>query len=66
MQTPQITSNSQKKYTNKALMSNSISVYPDTVRELQNVFVCQYVASNWLMLIYSETPYNSQTVKILI
>lgn len=47
-------------------MSNSISVYPDTFWELQSVFVCQCVASNWLMLIYSETPYNSQTVKILI
>lgn len=30
-------------------MSLSISVYPETFRELQSVFVCQCVASNWLI-----------------
>lgn len=46
MQTPQI---AKKNWTNKTLMSLSISVYPETFRELQSVFVCQCVASNWLI-----------------
>lgn len=38
----------------------------NTFRELQNMFACQYVASDWLKFIYSQTPWNSQTFKILI